>query len=83
MGLPCENVSAGVCGQRRPRSACATSPQTELLNTMECFNDEQMPERDLVHAWDESESVHFAHARRHISAWRGPYVINELDARAG
>ena len=24
-------------------------------------------------ARDESESVHFAHIRRHIFAWRGPY----------
>ena len=31
---------------------------------------------DFEPAWDESESVHFAHARRHIFAWRGPVNDN-------
>ena len=33
-----------------------------------------MPGRDFAHAWD--ESVHFAHAQRHIFAWRGPCVFS-------
>ena len=29
---------------------------------------------DFAHAWYESESVHFAYIRRHIFAWREPYI---------
>ena len=43
---PCKNVSSGIYGQRRPRSACASAqsdqylhcPLTKSLNTIECFN---------------------------------------------
>ena len=43
---PCKNVSSGICGQRRPRSACASAqsdqglwyPLTESLDTIECIN---------------------------------------------
>ena len=43
---PCENVSSGICGQWRPRSACASAqsvqdlycPLTESLDTTECMN---------------------------------------------
>ena len=46
----CENVSLGICGQRRPRSACASAqsdqglhfPLTESLDTTDYMNDEQM-----------------------------------------
>ena len=46
-----KNVFSGICGQRRPRSACASAqsdqghrcPQTESLDTIECINGEQMP----------------------------------------
>ena len=47
-------------------------PLTELLNTFECINATQMPRRDLARVQYESESMHFALARRHIFAWRGP-----------
>ena len=48
---PCGNVSVSICRQQRPRSACASMqsdqgihcPQTESLDTIECFNGEQMP----------------------------------------
>ena len=30
---------------------------------------------DRAYTWDDSENVHFAHAQRHIFAWRGPYCI--------
>ena len=48
---PCENVSSGICGQRWPRSACASAQSdqglhcsiTESLDTIECLNGEQMP----------------------------------------
>ena len=47
----CENVPPGICGQRRPRSACASAqsdqgprwPQTEPMDTAECMTVEQMP----------------------------------------
>ena len=46
----CEHVSSGICGQRRPRSACASSqsdqslyyPLTESFDTAECINKKQM-----------------------------------------
>ena len=49
--MPCENVSLGICGQRRPRSACAFAqsdqglhcPLTESLDSTECTNGEQRP----------------------------------------
>ena len=48
---------------------------TELLNTTECINGEQMPGLDFVHARDESESVHLEHARRHL--WlNGAYIFD-------
>ena len=73
---PCKNVSSGICGQRRPRSACAFAqsdqglhiPLTESLNTITCTKVEQMPGWDFAHAQDESESVHFAHVRRQLFA---------------
>ena len=57
---PSENESAGNCGQRRPRSACATAqsdldlhcPLTELLDTRECMNGEQRPGKYFVHGQD-------------------------------
>ena len=83
--VQCGNVSSGICRQRMPRSACAfaqsdqglRSPLTESLDTIECISGEQMPGSDFAHAWNESESEHFAHARRHISAWRGPITSFE------
>ena len=46
---PRENVSSGICGQRRPRSDCADAqsdlglhfPLTESLSTTECINGKQ------------------------------------------
>ena len=43
---PCENMSSGICGQRRPGSDCADAQsdqgfrclETESLDTVECFN---------------------------------------------
>ena len=74
---PCKNVSAGICGQQRPRSACAYAqsdqglccPLTESLDKIKCINGDQMPGCDFAHTSDKSESVHFAHARRHIFAF--------------
>ena len=48
---PLKNVSSGICGQRRPRTACASAqsdqdircPLAESVNTIECINGEQMP----------------------------------------
>ena len=41
-------------------------PLSEPFDTIECINGEQLPVSDFAHARDESESEHFAHARRHI-----------------
>ena len=32
--------------------------------------------KDFTYAWDVSEYVHFAHARRHVFALRGPSSIH-------
>ena len=80
LAAPCENVSSGVhvCGEWRPWSACADQglhcPLIQSFDTIECINGAYIPKSDVAHAWDDSESVHFAHARRHIFAWRGPYM---------
>ena len=41
-------------------------PLTLLLDTVEWTNGKQMSGREFAHARDESESVHFAHIRRHL-----------------
>ena len=82
--MPNENVSAGICGQRRSRSACAFAqsdqglccPLTESLDTIECINGEQIHECNFAHAWGKFESVYFVHARRQILFWNGPYVYD-------
>ena len=56
----CENMSSGICGQRRPRSACASAQSDldvrcslpESLDTIECINRGQMPGWDFPHTWD-------------------------------
>ena len=35
------------------------------------MNGEQMPGRGFAHAWDETESIQFAHAWKHLFAWQG------------
>ena len=58
----CENEPSGVCGQRRPRSACASAqadqglhcPLIESLDTTECIIAEQRPGRYFAHAQDDS-----------------------------
>ena len=63
-----------MCGQRRPRSDCANAqtdhglrcPLTEVADTIECINGEQMPGHDFAHARVESESVHFVCIRRRL-----------------
>ena len=34
-----------------------------------------MPRLDFVHVWDESESVQFAHARKHNFDWYSSNII--------
>ena len=54
----CENVSSGICGQRRPRSTCASAQSdqslhcqlTESLDTTECMNGEQSLGSYFAHA---------------------------------
>ena len=43
------------------------------LDTIECINGGQMLGWDFAHAQYKSDNVHFAHVRRHIFAWLGPY----------
>ena len=57
----CENLSSGICGQRKPRSDCASTqsdlglrcPLTESLDTLECINGEQRSGCDFAHARDD------------------------------
>ena len=77
---PCEKAFSSTYGQQRPRSACASAqsdqglrcPLTESLVTIWCINGEGMPGWDFAQAWDESASVHIAHARKHFFARRRP-----------
>ena len=70
--VPCENVSSDICGQWRTRSAFASAKfdqgfcylVIQSLDIIKCINEE------LAHVLDESESVHFAHAQRHLFALR-------------
>ena len=70
--VPSEKGTSGICGQRRPRSACASAqsdqglrcPLTESLDTIECMNGEQMPGWNFTHV--RYESMHFAHPRTHF-----------------
>ena len=56
--MPCQNMSSGICGQGRPRSACVDvqSDQslycllTESLDIIECINGELMPGLDFAYA---------------------------------
>ena len=59
MGLAVhKNVSPGICGQRRLRSACTYAqsdqglhcPLTELFDKTDCMNVEQMPCRYFAYA---------------------------------
>ena len=53
----CKNVSYGICGQRRPRSAQSDQglhcPLTESLNTTKCMNGKQRPGWYFAHAQDD------------------------------
>ena len=66
-GAPaCVNVSSGIWGQQRPRSACTSAqsdqglpcPLTELLDTAECMNWRAKTRMIFCAEWSESE--HFA-----------------------
>ena len=54
-------MSSGICGQRSPRSACASAqsdqgfhcPLIESFDTTECKNGEQRPRWYFVHAQDD------------------------------
>ena len=71
---PCEHVSSGICGQRMPRSACASAqsdqvlhyPLTKYLDTTEYKKGEQRAGRHFARAQDDL-NAHFAHVQRHVS----------------
>ena len=72
----CENVISGICGQRRPRLVCISEQSDQgyycPLHTQWILYNVRMESKssDVFFAgW--SNSVHFAHARRHCFAWRG------------
>ena len=46
-------------------------PQTESFNTIECSNEEQMPQWDFAHVQD-YENPHILHVWRHFFAWHSP-----------
>ena len=56
-----ENASSGICGQRRPRSDCASAqsdqglrrPLTESLDTIACITGEQRLGGYFAHAQDD------------------------------
>ena len=61
LAAPCENRSLGICGQQRPRSACASiqsdqglpCPLTEPLDNIECMYGEERSGCYYAHAQDE------------------------------
>ena len=53
--------------------------ESKPLDTIECINGKQMPRWDFAHAWDESESAHFAHAGRHPFIRGGPFSFVLLE----
>ena len=69
------HMSSGICGQWRPRQPCTSAqsdqgphcPLKESLDTTDCMNGEQMTGWYFAHAWNESESLHFAHVEGHLS----------------
>ena len=83
--VPCENVSSGICGQRRSKSACASAqsdqglpcPLPESLDTTECMNGKQRPEWYFARAQVDLNR-HLEHARRQFFAWRGPNIYSTL-----
>ena len=79
--MPCENVSSGICGQWRPRSACASalSDQDLLLSANWITGYYRMYEwrakarMILCTCAGWYESLHFAHVQRHFFAWCSPF----------
>ena len=53
--MPYENISSGICRQRRPRAACASAQSglglhcmlVEVLDSAYCMNTEQNPDDTL------------------------------------
>ena len=74
MGCAMQNLSPGIQGQRRPRSACTSMQSgqgchcllTELLDIKECISGEQRPRKYFAHVQGDFKSVHFVHVRRHL-----------------
>ena len=81
LAAPCETVPLGICGQRRPRSACASTqsdqglrcPQTEWLDTIDCFNGEQKPGWHFAHVQDGMNMYIFRACSKGLLAWRRPF----------
>ena len=75
MGCALRKCVLGICGQPRPRSACASAqsdqglhyPLTESLDSTGCMNGEQRLGRYFVHAQHDL-NLHILHVRRHFFA---------------
>ena len=77
--VQCENMSSGICGQRRHRSVCAYTHQdiycAQSIGHYKMFQLRANTRMKLCTCAGWCESAHFAqfsHARRHLFAWRGP-----------
>ena len=84
----CENISSGICGQRRPRSACASAlsdqglhcPLKESLDTTECINGEQMPGSYFAHAQNDANTHILRKLEGRFSAWCSPnFIFYSMD----
>ena len=76
---PCENLSSGICKQRRARSDYIyTCLLTKSLATAECMNGGLRPGWYFVHTQDGLNLRIFTHVRRHVFAWRGPYTVRNM-----
>ena len=70
----------GICGQRRPRSACASAqsdqglrcPLTKSLNFIECINREQYPD-ETSRMRELNLNAHLAHAQGTFLPCGAPY----------
>ena len=77
-----QKESSDICGQQRPRSACASAqsdqglhyPLTESFDTTEYNNSE--PRHRWLCACAGCEFAHFAHVRKHFRLTRPMYVFN-------
>ena len=70
---PCENVSLGICGQRRPKSACTFTLSVNRI--IWHYSQWRANVRMRLHVRGMNLNLCiFAHVGRHLYAWCVPYV---------